>query len=97
MKTQKIEFRCSSFEKKLYKKKAQRAGISLSEYCRQSINEQTIKARLTTEEIEIFKLLIGCHNKLKSTSNLLKNKDTNFNKMLIDTCSEIKQHLSKFK
>jgi len=47
MKRTYIKFRCSIYEKKLLKKRAERAGISLSEYCRSSAFGNSVIERLT--------------------------------------------------
>ena len=51
MKRTYIKFRCSIYEKKLLKKRAERAGISLSEYCRSSAFGNSVIERLTEEQL----------------------------------------------
>lgn len=97
MKNKKIEFRCSLYEKKLLKIKAKRAGVSLSEFCRKSAMEKQIKERLTTEQIELYKMMVSYHNNFKSIGNLFRNKDSSFYRKVNETADEIKSHLKSFK
>ncbi len=97
MKNQKIEFRCTRFEKKLLKIKAKKAGLSLSEFCRKSANNKIIKERLTDEQIELYKMLVRYHNYFKSIGNLIKNKHPDLYKKVFTTAEEIKSHLKNFK
>jgi len=97
MKNEKIEFRCSRFEKKLLKIKAKKAGLSLSEFCRKSANDKIIIERLTEEQIEVYKTLIKYHNNFKSIGNLIKNKHPDLYQKVYQTADEIKTHLKNFK
>ena len=97
MKTDKIEFRCSKFEKKIYKKKAQKAGLSLSEFCRISMNRNSVKSRLTFEQIELYRMLVKYHNNFKSIGNLIKKKHPDLYVKVYQTAEEIKAHLNNFK
>ncbi|WP_370425071.1 mobilization protein MbpA [Tenacibaculum dicentrarchi] len=97
MKNQKIEFRCTLFEKKLLKVKAKKAGLSLSEFCRKSANDKMIIERLTEEQISIYKMLITYHNNFKSIGNLIKNKHPDLYQKVFQTADEIKNHLKIFK
>lgn len=97
MKNQKIEFRCTLFEKKLLKVKAKKAGLSLSEFCRKSANDKIIIERLTEEQIAIYKMLITHHNNFKSIGNLIKNKHPDLYQKVFQTADEIKKHLQNFK
>ncbi len=96
-KTQKIEFRCTLFEKKLLKTKAKKAGLSLSEFCRRSALDVKIIERLSEEQISFYKTLITYHNNFKSISNLFKKRDLNFSKEVKELANEIRTHLKDFK
>jgi len=97
MKKHKIEFRCTLFEKKMLKIKAKKSGLTLSEFCRKSINDQIIVERLTDEQIELYKMMITYHNNFKSISNLIKNKHPFLNQKILETADEIKINLQNFK
>ena len=97
MKNQKIEFRCTLFEKKLLKVKAKKAGLSLSEFCRKSANDKVISERLTEEQITVYKMLIQYHNYFKSIGNLIKTKHPDLYQKVYQTADEIKKHLQNFK
>jgi len=58
MKKTYIKFRCSIYEKKLIRKRAERAGISLSEYCRSSAFGNSVIERLTEEQLTHYKMLV---------------------------------------
>lgn len=97
MKNQKIEFRCTLFEKKLLKVKAKKAGLTLSEFCRKSANDKVISERLTEDQITVYKMLIQYHNSFKSIGNMFKNKHPGLYKKVFQTADEIKIHLKNFK
>lgn len=97
MKNQKIEFRCTLFEKKLLKVKAKKAGLSLSEFCRKSANDKVISERLTEEQISVYKMLVQYHNYFKSIGNLIKIKHPDLYQKVYQTADEIKSHLKNFK
>lgn len=97
MKNHKIEFRCTLFEKKLLKVKAKKAGITLSEFCRKSTTNKTIKERLNKNQIDFYKMLITYHNNFTSISNLIKNKHPDLYQKVYQTTEEIKRHLQNFK
>ena len=97
MKKEKIEFRCTRLEKKIFKKKANLAGLTLSEFCRKSVNEQKIINRLTEQEITFYKMLIKYSNNFTSIGNMVKNKDPNLSKEVYKIVKEFKFHLASFK
>ncbi|HHB51966.1 MAG TPA: hypothetical protein ENK75_02815 [Saprospiraceae bacterium] len=97
MKTKKIEFRVTIYEKKLLKIKALKSGLNLSEFCRKSVFEKEIKERLSKEQITLYKMLVRYHNNFKSISNLYKKKDPKMSIELIQLADEIKNHLKNFK
>ncbi len=91
------KFRTNSYEKKLIKLRAKKAGLSQSEFCKKAVLEMKITERLTEEQIELYKMLITYHNNFKVIGNLLKNKDSHFYKKVNDLADEIKNHLQNFK
>lgn len=58
MKKTYIKFRCSIYEKKLLRKRAERAGLSLSEYCRSSALGHIVIERFTEEQLDHYKMLV---------------------------------------
>jgi hypothetical protein len=97
MKRQRIEFICTSFEKKLIQVKAKKAGIKTADYCRKSALNKDIKEILNNEQIELYKMLITYHNNFKSIGNLIKNKHPDLYQKVYQTAEEIKVHLQNFK
>lgn len=97
MKKEKIEFRCSRFEKKLFKKKAELAGLTLSEFCRKSVSEQKTIERLTDEQIEVYKMLVKYSNNFTAIGNMYRNRDPNLSKEVYKIAKQIKFHLQNFK
>jgi hypothetical protein len=92
-----IKFRCSIYEKKLLRIKAKRSGLTLSEYFRRVTLEQKIIARLTDEQIDIYKMLINYHNNFKSIGNMFKKRNPKLTEMVYGLANEIKGHLKNFK
>lgn len=97
MKRNRIEFICTSFEKKLIKIKAKKAGLKTADYCRKAALNKEMKEILNEEQIELYKMLIKYHNNFKSLGNLIKNKEPGLFKLTNDTALEIKKHLKNFK
>ncbi len=92
-----IKFRCSIYEKKLLRIKAKRCGLTLSEYFRRVALEQKITARLTEEQIDIYKMLINYHNNFKSIGNMFKKRNPKLTEMVYELANKIKGHLKNFK
>ncbi len=97
MKKEKIEFRCSRFEKKVFKKKAEKAGLTLSEFCRKSVSQQKIVERLSEEQIQAYKMLVKYTNNFTAIGNMFKNKDPNLSREVYKIAKEFKVHLQNFK
>ena len=95
MKKEKIEFRCSSLEKAIIQKKAEKAGLKTSEFCRATTMGQRVTYRLTEEELAIYKMLVVYGNSFTRIANLLRDKDSKFAKEIRQTADEIKKHLKK--
>jgi len=96
-KTEIIKFRCSIYEKKLLKIKAKKCGLTLSEYFRRVALEQKITARLTDEQIGIYKMLITYRNNFKSIGNMFKKRNPKLTETVHGLANEIKEHLKNFK
>lgn len=91
------KFRTNSFEKKIIINRAKKAGLSQSEFCKRAVLKMEIKERLTTQQIDLYRMLVKYHNNFKVISNLLKNKDSEIYKKIIQTADEVKSHLQNFK
>ena len=91
-----VKFRCSVYEKKLLKVKAKRSGLTLSEYIRRTVFEQTITERFTEEHIELYKMLIKYHNNFKSIGNMYKKRNPKLTETVYELANQIKAHLKKF-
>lgn len=91
-----VKFRCSVYEKKLLKVKAKSSGLTLSEYIRRTVFEQTITERFSEEHIELYKMLIKYHNNFKSIGNMYKKRNPKLTQEVYDLANEIKTHLKKF-
>lgn len=57
IKKQRIEIRLTKIEKLILEKKAENAGLNLSEYIRSCCLEMELKARISEEEKELLKTL----------------------------------------
>lgn len=97
MKSFRIEIRVSLYEKKLIKKNAELAGLTISEFCRRSVNNKLIKERFTDEQIDLYKSLLKYHNNFKSISNLFSKKDPGLSKEVKELADLFKEHLKSFK
>ncbi len=97
MKRTNIKFRCSIYEKKLLKKRAQRAGISLSEYCRSSAFGNTVIERLTGEQMASYKMLVRYKNNFTSIGNMFKKRNPRLAQEVAELAEEIRKHLYNFK
>ena len=97
MKRTRIEFVCSSYEKKIIKIKAKKAGLKTADYCRKSALNKDIKAILTEEQVLFYRMLIKYHNNFKSIGNLMKKKEPGLFKLTSEVANEIKEHLTNFR
>ncbi|GET25844.1 mobilization protein MbpA [Prolixibacter sp. NT017] len=95
MKRKKIEFRCSSLEKAIIKKKAENAGLKISEFCRATALGQRVTFRMTDEELSVYKMLVTYSNNFTRIGNLFRDKDTRFAQEIRQTSDEIKKHLRR--
>ncbi|WP_423820184.1 mobilization protein MbpA [Salinimicrobium sp. TIG7-5_MAKvit] len=97
MKREFIQIRCSIYEKKLLKKRAARAGISLSEYIRSTAFERNIVERLTPEQLEYYRMLVEYKNNFTRISNMFKKRDPKLAATVERLAEEIRTHLQNFK
>jgi len=97
MKRETIQFRCSTFEKKLLKIKAKKAGVSLSEYCRSSALDYSIIERLTEEQLERYGMLVKYGNNFKRIANMFKKRNPRLSVEVEELAQEIRNHLNNFK
>ena len=97
MKREFIQIRCSIYEKKLLKKRAARAGISLSEYIRSTAFERNIVERITPEQLECYRMLVEYKNNFTRISNMFKKRDPKLAATVERLAEEIRTHLQNFK
>lgn len=97
MKQSIIKFRLSNLEKKLIEKRAEKAGMKVSEYCRKTALGIEIKERLSVEEIEFYKMFVKFNNNFSFISNLIKNKDAELLIKINDLADEMKLIISTFR
>jgi len=97
MKREYIQIRCSIYEKKLLKKRAARAGISLSEYLRATAFKINMVERITQEQLESYQLLIQYKNNFSRISNMFKKGNPKLVKEVQELAEEIRSHLKNFK
>lgn len=98
MKRKFIKFRVSNTELLIIRKKAEQCGLSMSDYVRSLSLNYTVKARLTEEEIEQYKLLNKYADNFRRITNLFKLGDTTgFKKLSTETAILFRNHLQKFK
>tara|TARA_R110002167_G_scaffold18998_3_gene70474 strand:- start:324 stop:620 length:297 start_codon:yes stop_codon:yes gene_type:complete len=97
MKRTYIKFRCTIYEKKLLQKRAKRAGISLSEYCRSTAFGRTVVERLTKEQLECYITLITYKTNFTRIGNMFKRHNPKLAEEVQKLASEIRNHLQNFK
>ncbi|WP_339840202.1 mobilization protein MbpA [uncultured Maribacter sp.] len=97
MKRTYIKFRCSIYEKKLLKKRAERAGISLSEYCRSSAFGNSVIERLTEEQLTQYKMLVKYKGNFTRIRNMFKKRNPKLASEVEKLAEEIRTHLYNFK
>ncbi len=97
MKRTYIKFRCSIYEKKLLRKRAERAGISLSEYCRSSAFGNSVIERLSEEQLAHYKILVKYKGNFTRIGNMFKRHNPKLTSEVEKLAEEIRQHLYNFK
>lgn len=82
MKREIIKFRCDTEERRTISDRAEKAGVTLSEYCRRQVLYGKIIAtpQLTAEEQEYFRMLQTHNSFMTRLANLFTYKDPAFNK-----------------
>ncbi|ASV29932.1 mobilization protein MbpA [Maribacter cobaltidurans] len=97
MKRTYIKFRCSIYEKKLLKKRAERAGISLSEYCRSSAFGNSVIERLTEEQLAHYRMLVKYKGNFTRIGNMFRKHNPKLASEVETLAAEIRKHLHNFK
>ena len=97
MKREFIQFRCSIYEKKMLKIKAKKAGLSLSEYCRNSAFGNSIIERLTPEQLQHYALLVEYKNNFTRIGNMFKKRNPRLAQEVEQLAEQIRTHLYNFK
>jgi len=92
-----VQFRCSIYEKKLLRVKADRSGLSISEYCRRAAFEDRIIERLTQEQIEMYKMLTKYEINFKRIGNMYRKRTPKLADEVVQLANEIRNHLLSFK
>lgn len=97
MKKEFVQFRCSIYEKKLLRVKADKSGLSISEYCRRAAFDDRIIERLTKEQIEMYKMLTKYETNFKRIGNMYRKRNPKLADEVVQLASEIRQHLLSFR
>ncbi|ASO06411.1 mobilization protein MbpA [Arenibacter algicola] len=97
MKKEFVQFRCSLYEKKLLRVKADRSGLSISEYCRRAAFDDRIIERLTQEQIEMYKMLSRYETNFKLIGNMFRKRNPKLADEVVHLASEIRRHLLSFR
>jgi len=92
-----VQFRCSIYEKKLLRVKADKSGLSISEYCRRAAFDDRIIERLTKEQIEMYKMLTKYETNFKRIGNMYRKRNPKLADEVVQLASEIRQHLLSFR
>tara|TARA_R110000868_G_scaffold167939_3_gene402508 strand:+ start:812 stop:1117 length:306 start_codon:yes stop_codon:yes gene_type:complete len=92
-----IQFRCGIYEKKLLKKRAQKAGLSLSEFCLRAALDMKMIEILSEEHITFYKMLIKYSNNFTAIGNMYRKRNPELTKEVYALAKEIKEHLNNFK
>ena len=90
----KLTLRLYSVEKKAIQLAARKAGISTSAFVRKACLEKDLSAKLSDQEIAIYKTLVEYRNNFARISNLIKNR-ADFTAELKDVTRLIDTHLKK--
>lgn len=96
MKNYKIEIRVSLYEKKLIKKNAELCGLTVSEFCRRSVNNQKIIERFTDEQIELYKSLLKYHHHFQRIGNMFTKNNPELSLEVRKLANQFKEHLKGF-
>lgn len=98
MKLSYIKFRCTIEEKMTIFKRAQRAGRTMSDFCREQILSGTVQQvpKLTPDEEEYFKNLHIFHTNFARLSNYIKYQDPALSNEIREFLGEFRQITRKF-
>ncbi|MCM4168927.1 hypothetical protein DHD08_14665 [Arenibacter sp. H213] len=97
MKKEFVQFRCSIYEKKLLRVKANKSGLSISEYCRRAAFDDRIIERLTQEQIEMYKMLVKYQINFKRIGNMYRKRNPKLADEVVQLANEIRKHLLNFR
>ncbi len=98
MKQHIMKFRVSKLEQAIIKKKAKDSGMAVSELLRRLALGYKLTSKLSTEEIEVYKILTNFSSNFTRISNLFKLGDVDgFKKETLETSRIIREHLMKLK
>ncbi|SDE47009.1 mobilization protein MbpA [Cellulophaga baltica] len=92
-----IQFRCGIYEKKLLKKRAQKAGLSLSEFCLRAALDIKVIEILNQEQVECYKTLMKYSNNFTAIGNMYRKHNPQLTEEVYALAKEIKEHLNNFK
>lgn len=92
-----MQFRCSIYEKKLLKVKADKSGLSISEYCRRAAFDDRIIERLTKEQIDMYKMLTKYELNFKRIGNMFRKRNPKLADEVVQLANEIRKHLMGFR
>jgi hypothetical protein len=95
LRNNRLVFRVYSLEKKAIELAAEKSGLGVSDYIRRSCLNQTIAARLSPEEQEIYRLLVEYRNNFSRIGSLVKDKQ-DITADLKQVIASIDKHLKKF-
>lgn len=92
---ERLTIRLFALEKQAILLASQKAGLVTSDFVRKACLEKHIKARLSQEELALYKLLIEYRNNFSRISNLIKEKKQ-FQAELAEVIQRIDEQLKKF-
>jgi len=90
-----LVFRVYHLEKKAIELAADKSGLAVSDYIRRCSLGQTIRARLSAEEADLYRLLVEYRNNFTRISNLLKERE-DITSELKEVIKNIDKNLKKF-
>lgn len=77
--------------------KADKSGLSISEYCRRAAFDDRIIERLTKEQIEMYKMLTKYETNFKRIGNMYRKRNPKLADEVVQLASEVRQHLLSFR
>lgn len=91
-----LKFRLTLLEKRVIKKKAELAGLSMSEFARAAALGQKTSSKFSEEELNNYQMLVKYHNNFKSISNAIKTRNPSLSAEVLLLAEEMKKELKKF-